>query len=60
MGCVPVMGVPEGVGVGVGVGDAAPAIFEAGTKTGSPVRWLSMTVANARKRPPAVVVRTTA
>ena len=32
----------------------------AGTKIGSPVRWLSMTVANAKKRPPGVDVLTTA
>jgi hypothetical protein len=54
MGWVPVMG----TGVDVGVGDVVEAgPFDAGMKIGSPVRWLSITVANAKNRPPEVVVR---
>jgi hypothetical protein len=47
------------VGVGPGVGIAEAAIRSAGMKTGSPETWLSMTVANAKIRPPAVVGRAT-
>ena len=49
-----------GVAVGPGVGAATGVARAAGTKTGSPELWLSMTVANARSLPPGVVVFTSA
>jgi hypothetical protein len=48
------------VDVDVAEGPEPAAIFETGMQTGSPELWLSITVASAMIRPPAVTGLTTA